>query len=137
MSDYTLVTGFPSFLAQCLVRRLLETDPGETQDLGESAAHAEVRRMLEGELRRLIDPEAACEAAFADQDFYAGAIRRLSVLRRSELAKKMWAFVEEKSKFFSSETPRADRVRTIRGVIDRFPLLQEADHEATFKNDCI
>jgi hypothetical protein len=76
-------------------------------------------------------------AAFADQDFYAGAIRRLSVLRRSELAKKMWAFVEEKAKFFSSETPRANRIRTIRGVIDRFPLLQEADHEATFKNDCI
>lgn len=29
MSDYTLVTGFPSFLGQSLLRRLLETDPGE------------------------------------------------------------------------------------------------------------
>lgn len=29
MSDVTLVSGFPSFLAQSLVRRLLETDPGD------------------------------------------------------------------------------------------------------------
>jgi thioester reductase-like protein len=29
MSDTTLVTGFPSYLVQCLVRRLFETDPGE------------------------------------------------------------------------------------------------------------
>jgi len=76
-------------------------------------------------------------AAYSDQDFYAGAIRRLSVLRRAELAKKMWAFVEEEAKYFSSETTRANRIKTIRGVIDRFPLLQEADHERTYKNDAI
>ncbi|MBI1774031.1 MAG: sulfatase-like hydrolase/transferase [Proteobacteria bacterium] len=46
----------------------LEDDPGETRDLGESAVHAEVRRMLEMELRKLIDPEAVCEAAFRDQE---------------------------------------------------------------------
>ena len=77
------------------------------------------------------------EDVYADQAYYRGAIRRLSIFRRAELAKLMWAFVEEKAEFFSSETPRANRVRTIKGVMDRFPLLQDADHERMFKHDCI
>ena len=45
----------------------LESDPGETKDLGESPAHAEVRKAMEAELRKIIDPEAVCARAFADQ----------------------------------------------------------------------
>jgi choline-sulfatase len=46
----------------------LEADRGETRDLGDSAAHAEIRRAMEAELRRIVDPEAVCERAFADQE---------------------------------------------------------------------
>src|SRR5262249_2856640 len=45
----------------------LESDRGETTDLGESPAHAEVRRMMEAELRKILDPEAVSARAFADQ----------------------------------------------------------------------
>ncbi len=45
----------------------LETDRGETVDLGDSPAHADVRRAMEAELRRILDPEKVCERAFADQ----------------------------------------------------------------------
>lgn len=45
----------------------LENDPGELTDLGEDPAHADVRARLEQELRKIVDPEAANEQAFADQ----------------------------------------------------------------------
>lgn len=44
-----------------------EGDPDELHDLGESPAHAEVRRACEVRLREMVDPEAANEQAFADQ----------------------------------------------------------------------
>ena len=77
------------------------------------------------------------EDVYADQAYYRGAIRRLSIFRRAELAKLMWALVEEPANFFSRHTARAARIKTIKGVIARFPLLADADHERTFKNDCI
>jgi len=46
----------------------LETDPGETTDLGESAAHLGVIGEMETELRKIIDPEAVCAKAFSDQE---------------------------------------------------------------------
>lgn len=45
----------------------LKDDPGEVTDLGESAAHAQVRATMERELRKILDPEAVCARAFADQ----------------------------------------------------------------------
>ncbi len=72
-----------------------------------------------------------------DAVYYTVAIRRLSVFRRAELAKMMWDLVDDKVRFFSSETERPNRIKTIRGVIARFPLLADADHERTFKNDAI
>lgn len=45
----------------------METDPGETRDLGESADHADIRRMMEAELRTLMDPDKVNAKAFADQ----------------------------------------------------------------------
>lgn len=45
----------------------LEADPGETTDLGESPDHAGIRAELEAELRKIVDPEAVSERAFADQ----------------------------------------------------------------------
>lgn len=45
----------------------LQDDPGETVDLGESPAHAPVREALERELRKILDPEAVCAKALADQ----------------------------------------------------------------------
>jgi len=75
----------------------------------------------------------------AEQDavYYTVAIRRLSIFRRAELAKMLWSFVEDEARFFSSETHRLNRIQTIKGVIARFPLLADADHERTFKNDQI
>jgi choline-sulfatase len=46
----------------------LDDDRGEATDLGESPAHEEVRRAMEAELRRIVDPEKVCERAFADQE---------------------------------------------------------------------
>ncbi len=46
----------------------LETDRGETIDLGDSPAHADVRRTMEAELRKILDPEAVCARAFAEQE---------------------------------------------------------------------
>jgi hypothetical protein len=77
------------------------------------------------------------EEARADNDFYAGAIRRLSIFRRAELSRMMWALVEEDARFFSEYTSREQRIKTIRGVIDRFPMLADAHHEITFKQDMI
>jgi choline-sulfatase len=45
----------------------LKDDPGEVNDLGESAAHEKVRAAMERELRKILDPEAVCAQAFADQ----------------------------------------------------------------------
>jgi choline-sulfatase len=45
----------------------LENDPQEAHDLGESAAHAEVRARLAAELAKVVDPEAVNALAFADQ----------------------------------------------------------------------
>lgn len=45
----------------------LESDPFEAMDLGESKAHASVRAELEGELRRIVDPERISALAFDDQ----------------------------------------------------------------------
>lgn len=45
----------------------LESDPGETRDLGQSLAQSEVRAGLEAALREIVDPEAANARAFADQ----------------------------------------------------------------------
>jgi len=70
-----------------------------------------------------------------DAVYYTAAIRRLSIFRRVELAKLLWSFVDAKARFFSSETRRPERIKTIGGVIERFPLLADADHERTFKND--
>lgn len=72
-----------------------------------------------------------------DATYYTVAIRRLSIFRRAELAKLLWSFVEDKARFFSSETTRLNRIGTIKGVIARFPLLADADHERTFKHDWI
>lgn len=72
-----------------------------------------------------------------DAVYYTVAIRRLSIFRRAELAKMLWSFIDDKTRFFSSETHRLQRIGTIKGVIARFPLLADADHERTFKNDCI
>jgi choline-sulfatase len=46
----------------------LETDPGETRDLGTDPAHAATVAMMEAELRKIIDPEAVNARAFADQE---------------------------------------------------------------------
>lgn len=46
----------------------LAADPFEAVDLGESADHRAIRRALEAELRRIVDPERASAQAFADQD---------------------------------------------------------------------
>ncbi len=46
----------------------LESDPGETKDLGESAAHRDTLAMMEAELRKIVDPEAVNARAFADQE---------------------------------------------------------------------
>lgn len=63
----------------------LEADPVEAVDLGESPAHSEVRASLEGELRRIVDPERASGLAFEDQEAmlarYGG---REEVLRRGD-----------------------------------------------------
>lgn len=72
-----------------------------------------------------------------DAIYYTVVIRRLSVFRRAELAKMLWSFVDDEARFFSSETHRLQRIGTIRGVIARFPLLADADHERTYRNDCI
>lgn len=72
-----------------------------------------------------------------DATYYTVAIRRLSIFRRAELAKILWSMIEDKARFFSSETDRLSRVRTIKAVIARFPLLADADHERTYKNDSI
>jgi hypothetical protein len=72
-----------------------------------------------------------------DAIYYTVAIRRLSIFRRAELAKMLWSFVNDEARFFSSETHRLQRIGTIKGVIARFPLLADADHERTFKNDAI
>jgi choline-sulfatase len=45
----------------------LENDPQEADDLGDSAAHAEVRARLAAELAKVVDPEAVNALAFADQ----------------------------------------------------------------------
>ena len=45
----------------------LETDPFETHDLGESAAHSCVRARCERLLRDVVDPDEASAQAFADQ----------------------------------------------------------------------
>lgn len=45
----------------------LEADPGERADMGADPAHAEVRVMLEAELRAICDPEEVSARAFADQ----------------------------------------------------------------------
>lgn len=77
------------------------------------------------------------EESREDDIFYRVAIRRLSVFRRAELAQMMWALVEDSAMFFSKSTQRQARVNTIRSVIQRFPLLADADHERTYKNDQI
>ncbi len=46
----------------------LETDPGETKDLGESPTHLDTLKMMEGELRKIVDPDAVNARAFADQE---------------------------------------------------------------------
>lgn len=46
----------------------LEADPHETRDLGLDPAHAAVRGEMEGELRKILDPEAVDARAFADQE---------------------------------------------------------------------
>ena len=74
--------------------------------------------------------------AEADAVYYTVAISRLSIFRRAELAKMLWGFVDDRPRFFSSETVRLSRIGTIKGVIARFPLLADADHERTYKNDC-
>jgi hypothetical protein len=84
-----------------------------------------------------VDEELPDDEAHSDNAFYSGAIRRLNVFRRAELARMMWSLVEEEAKFFSECTSREKRVKTIRGIIERFPLLAEADHEITFKHDRI
>jgi len=45
----------------------LEADPGERADIGADPDHAEVRAMLEAELREICDPEEVSARAFADQ----------------------------------------------------------------------
>ncbi len=45
----------------------LETDPHERTDLGEDPEFATLRGLLDAELRRIVDPEAADAQAFADQ----------------------------------------------------------------------
>lgn len=50
----------------------MEADPFEAVDLGESAAHVDVRTELEAELRRIVDPEQASELAFEDQAVVLG-----------------------------------------------------------------
>jgi choline-sulfatase len=46
----------------------LESDPGETTDLGDSPAHREVIARMEAELRKIVDPDAVNARAFADQE---------------------------------------------------------------------
>jgi len=46
----------------------LQADPIEAHDLGEDPSYERERRMMEGELRKIVDPEAASAQAFADQD---------------------------------------------------------------------
>jgi choline-sulfatase len=45
----------------------LQEDPTELNDLGRDPAHAETRTRLEAELRKICDPEAVNDRAFADQ----------------------------------------------------------------------
>ncbi|HEX5079445.1 MAG TPA: sulfatase-like hydrolase/transferase [Geminicoccaceae bacterium] len=58
---YVYYVGYPPQLFD------LETDPEEANDLGQSAAHAEVLAACEAKLRSVVDPEAASELAFRDQ----------------------------------------------------------------------
>jgi len=46
----------------------LESDPGETIDLGEDPAHRETLAAMEAELRKHLDPDAVSARAFADQE---------------------------------------------------------------------
>jgi len=46
----------------------LESDPGETTDLGEDPAHRETLAAMEAELRKSLDPDAVSARAFADQE---------------------------------------------------------------------
>ena len=46
----------------------LESDPGETTDLGEDPAHRETLAAMEAELRKHLDPDAVSARAFADQE---------------------------------------------------------------------
>lgn len=77
------------------------------------------------------------DEAQSDEAYYAGAIRRLSVFNRAELAKKMRALCSAKAHFFTPSTPRAERTKTVNGVIARFPLLRDAEHEAVVMRDRI
>ena len=82
-----------------------------------------------------VDEPLPDKDAEEDAVYYTVAIRRLSILRRAELAELLWSFIDDKTRFFSSETHRLERIKTIKGVIARFPLLAEIDHERTYKND--
>jgi choline-sulfatase len=45
----------------------LESDPGETRDLGSDPNYASTVAMMEEELRKIINPEVVSAKAFADQ----------------------------------------------------------------------
>jgi choline-sulfatase len=61
----------------------LDTDPQETNDLGQNPDYHDLVKDCEMALRRLVDPEAADRQAFADQESRLAALGgREAVLRR-------------------------------------------------------
>lgn len=77
------------------------------------------------------------DLAREDEIYYTAAIRRLSRFNRAELVRKMRLLALPGGGFFTASTPKEQRVRTINGVLARFPLLEEAEHEAVILADRI
>lgn len=79
-------------------------------------------------------PDAEAEE---DEVYYRVAIRRLSTVNRAELAKKMHRLRATGANFFTPGVAPETRKAMIEGVIARFPLLQDAAHEALVMSDRI
>lgn len=72
-----------------------------------------------------------------DETYYRVAINRLSIFNRAALVKKMRQLCQPSAGFFTTGTSATARKKTIDGVLARFPLLQDAEHEAMVMSDRI
>ena len=70
------------------------------------------------------------DEAREDEVYYRVAIRRLSFTNRAELVRRMRQLCNPGAGFFTSCTPKEQRVKIINGVLARFPQLEEAEHDA-------